>query len=274
MKGKWLIALTKRVLDRSIQPFDALNFILWRIHHTDEIRVNGLIFQQADHLSWALITETFFHQEYTPVGDEIRPDSFVVDIGAHRGTFVGFSAQKTRGKIIAIEPDAENFKALQEFIKKNQIKNVDLLNCAIGPSDGKIMVYRSVSSRHTTTGFDQVTGEKLSDVMEVPSMKLSTLLAPYSQVDFLKMDCEGAEYEIIENADIDTLKKIKALSMEAHNIESQAADFYSLCSKLETVFPTVSIQTKSNALSIITAKSHSPSLHQEDERATGNKHDN
>lgn len=254
MKGKWLIALTQRVLDRSIHPLDAFNFILWRIRRTEEIRINGLVFPQAEHLTWALITETFFHREYALASVETRPGGVIVDIGAHRGTFVGFASQKSRGKIVAVEPDPENFRALQEFTRRNGIQNIELLNCAVGSSDGKVMIYRSVSSRHTTVGFDQVTGEKLKDAAEVPSVTLNTLLAPYAEVDFLKMDCEGAEYGIIEAADGDTLKKIKALAMEAHNVVKQAADFERLCSKLETAFSEISIERKSNALAILNAK--------------------
>jgi len=39
-----------------------------------------------------------------------------------------------------------------------------------------------------------------------------------SKVDFLKIDCEGAEYEILYNCPQDVLRKIGKISMEYHNL--------------------------------------------------------
>jgi FkbM family methyltransferase len=243
----------KRVLDGSIKLRDALDFIQWRFVHKPSIFFNGLLFTDADHITWSLITETFLHREYTPSGFEIAPDDTVVDIGAHRGVFVGYAAKKTKEEIIAVEPHYENFKILEKFIRENQLTNVRAMNCALGATNGTTKLYLSESSRHSVTGFDQATGQGLTEHIVVPSISLEALLSSFAHIGFLKMDCEGAEYEILEKTSESTLDKIKKLSMEIHNIDNKQT-FDNLFTKLRSSFNVVDFQKKSKTIGIVNAR--------------------
>src|ERR1019366_233441 len=52
--------------------------------------------------------------------------------------------------------------------------------------------------------------------LEVPSVTLDTIVAPYETVDLLKIDTEGAEYQALPSATADTLSRIRRIEMEYH----------------------------------------------------------
>lgn len=82
---------------------------------------NGLEFSK-----W-LCGDSFFDMQIVPADIE----HVYVDIGAYTGDTVFRFCVFTRGryqKIIAIEPDSQNFKALQSFVKFGRLENVHLVN--------------------------------------------------------------------------------------------------------------------------------------------------
>jgi FkbM family methyltransferase len=249
LKGQWIIALTKRVLDNSLHPRDALSYLLWRIHHSDTLILDKIKFTQVDHTLWSLAGETFIRREYCPKGFEISPDTIVVDIGAHRGVFVGFASRRRPRQILAIEPDNENFQHLQFFVTQNKLSNITLLNRAVSSQDGEVKLYKSTHSRHSIQR--QSYGENLFEIVQ--SMSLNSLLAPYQKIDFLKMDCEGEEYKIFQAASLDSLEKIQTLSMEIHDI-NKSTFVAELRSKLSKSFSHVKIKQLSPTLGMLYAQ--------------------
>ena len=249
MKGQWLIALTKRVIDKSLRPNDALNYLFWRIHHTDTLTIDKIKFSQVDHTLWSLAGETFIRREYCPAGFEISPNSIVIDIGAHRGVFVGFASRRNPRQILAIEPNRENFHQLQSFVTQNKLSNITLLNKAVSSQDGEVKLYRSTHSRHSIQ--KQLHSENLFETVQ--AISLDSLLAPYERIDFLKMDCEGEEYEILRAANANSLERIQTLSMEIHNI-NQDVLVAGLYSKLRKSFSCVEIKPLSPALGMLYAQ--------------------
>ncbi|NJM41259.1 MAG: FkbM family methyltransferase [Anaerolineae bacterium] len=70
--------------------------------------------------------------------------------------------------------------------------------------------------QHTTTG-STVSGNA-THAMEVESIALDDLLAQTGgHCDFLKMDCEGGEFEILLNASCETLRNFSHICMEYHD---------------------------------------------------------
>lgn len=53
--------------------------------------------------------------------------------------------------------------------------------------------------------------------MEVPTLTLDSIAAPYQVVDLLKIDIEGAEYQVLPAASTDTLRRIRRIEMEYHS---------------------------------------------------------
>ncbi|MGI0016932.1 MAG: FkbM family methyltransferase, partial [Nitrososphaera sp.] len=158
-----------------------------------------------------MIAEIFVNKEYTWGDFDIKHNDVVVDIGAHRGVFVAYAAQRTRNKIVAFEPDDENFSQLQALIVENKWSHVDVINTAVtgGPSHQVELFSGHSTSRHTFLGKDVVTGSPLSRSKLVKAITLDEVLDSLSSVDLLKMDCEGAEFSIISAADSAVIRKAK-----------------------------------------------------------------
>jgi FkbM family methyltransferase len=221
IKGRWLVSLLQRVVDGSVSLTEAFAFIGWRLGRSKgPIEIEGMLFEDVDRTTWGLIAMILIEREYTPAGYEVRLDHNVVDIGAHKGVFVGFAARRTRGLILAIEPDPNNFRALQKFVETNGYRNVELVNAAVAAESGKARLFRSgTSSRHTLIGVDQKSGEALDESIIVAAFSLDDILARFEVVNFLKMDCEGAEYPILMSCSHRTLSKIQHLVAELHGLD-------------------------------------------------------
>ena len=69
---------------------------------------------------------------------KIRPGDTVLDFGANIGDFTLKASSMLRGKgrLIAIEPSHENVEILKANLEHNNIKNVEVYECAISDSDG------------------------------------------------------------------------------------------------------------------------------------------
>jgi FkbM family methyltransferase len=223
MKGGWIPYLFRRVADQSLTPSEALRFVAWRIvGKPSPLRIEGLLFPGMDRTLWGLISNIFVNREYTPSGFDIAPHDAILDIGAHWGVFVGFASRRTDNTITAIEPDPRNFEHLERFVADNGLRNVELRRVAVGVRTGEIALYEAKSSsRHSTTGKDQLTGETLRESARVQAISLDDLLAGLRAVDMLKMDCEGAEIPVLLAASPRTMRKIRRLVAEVHWIGRQ-----------------------------------------------------
>lgn len=111
------------------------------------------------------------------------------------GNFTISAANKAK-KVIAYECDKERLSLMEKNIKLHQVKNIVI-------KDRK-------------------------------ALSLNKMLEQVEKVDFLKVDCEGCEYQIFKNASKKTLNKIQYLAMEAHLFNPQMqANFSALTENLK-----------------------------------------
>jgi FkbM family methyltransferase len=140
----------------------------------------------------------------------------VVDVGANVGySVVYFARLFPQAKIIAIEPNPINLKALTRNVELNALQNrVIVLKVAAGTSDGTIyLVDRGAAS--FTTADVELSGVKVS-VADI----FKQLAA--ERIDVLKIDCEGAEYPIIMDDRFAALEAATLL-LEWHATEEHPA---------------------------------------------------
>jgi len=145
------------------------------------------------------IFEIFEKREYELEGlIQVKPGDIVVDAGAHIGTFTLWAAsQNPWGKIVAVEPNAQFFRYLAENVRVNNLKNVLLEHAAIAREDAGEVFVKSAGVR-------------------APTVSFASLFQKYQldKIDLLKMDIEGAEYEVFE--DTGWLAPVRRCVMEAH----------------------------------------------------------
>ena len=164
----------------------------------------------------ATITEMFVVRPYErkDLGYEIQPSDTVLDVGANIGAFSLKAAYRNNLAIIySLEPVKHLYDQLCKNVRINECKNIHTYNLAMDAQDGdrKLNVSDSMSSFYF--------GDEGKGTQTVKTVSLSSFLTTHqiSQIDFLKMDCEGAEFDIIPNTSSETLRCINRIAMEFHN---------------------------------------------------------
>ena len=138
----------------------------------------------------------------------------IVDIGAHVGTFTVWAASRSpRARILAVEPNPETFAFLERNIRDNGLQDrVVAVNAAVGPESGVAtleLVEHSLGTRLARAG----TGTVAVNVETIPSLLAA---AGMRDVDVLKIDCEGMEYEVFAALDSDQLSRLAVIACEYH----------------------------------------------------------
>jgi FkbM family methyltransferase len=168
-----------------------------------------------------------------------KEGDIVVDIGAHIGHYTIIASKRIGmyGKVVAIEANPDNFEMLNRNIKLNQLTNIISLNYAVYSKDTKIKLYLAGKESDYTI-YDTIMIERAArgqeNFVEVNAHTLDYLLQLYgiNEVNWIKIDVEGAEYEVLKGA-TNMLSKSKDISLliEIHNL-SQGANLYKPILKL------------------------------------------
>ena len=149
----------------------------------------------------------------------------IIDIGAHFGYFSIFANKNTDSDslIIAIEPGKSNFNRLVNNIQDSAITNIRSLNCAISGKSGTTKLHLGQSRNHSLVENYILNQHQNNDfeLIEAKTLEELVLENKLEKVDFLKMDCEGAEYSILENTPGNIYDRITTVSMEFHDLKDK-----------------------------------------------------
>jgi FkbM family methyltransferase len=168
-------------------------------------------------LLYQLYQEIWCRGVYTQGGFGVSPNSVVMDIGANIGAFALFAAWVPGVRVFAFEPHPRNYEFLQSNITANKA-NVRPFPLAVANERGLRKVWLDgTSGGHRL--YDRVLNGRLERWIEVQTETLAGAISScgLTRVDFLKLDCEGAEFEILLNCSASCLKQIGKISLEFHN---------------------------------------------------------
>jgi FkbM family methyltransferase len=190
-----------------------------------EITVNllGREFAIADPLSfyWSY-REIFIDDIYKFQTSTNTPT--ILDCGSNYGTSIAyFKALYPDAKIIGIEPDPEIFKLLSSNIQKLQYKDVQLINKAVSTSTESIDFYHEgadggrIFRNSSSTKTYSTTPIHLDELINGP-------------VDFLKMDIEGSETEVLCSSK--KLKYVDQIFIEYHSFQDSQQTLNEILEKL------------------------------------------
>jgi FkbM family methyltransferase len=135
----------------------------------------------------------------------LRPGMHCLDIGAHHGLYSILAAQLVRpgGKVVAIEPAPQVYRRLRLHLGLNGCREVTALQTAVGPTEGEAVLH--MPSR----GVDTVSSLRRSAMTETRTQEVRVTLQSLDQiaarelggvVDFVKLDVEGAEMDVLDGA--------------------------------------------------------------------------
>lgn len=129
--------------------------------------------------------------------DSINRGDIIIDAGAYNGVFTILAAKMTgpRGKVIAFEPDSNNFNKLLKNLEPNNIKNVIAVKRGLWCEKGNLdlIMCGSRSSFIFNTSEDKKVNTVSVDCLDHELKRLKI-----KKVDFVKMGIEGAEIEAIK----------------------------------------------------------------------------
>jgi FkbM family methyltransferase len=159
--------------------------------------------------------EVWDHERYTAGSiSTVARSGTVVDIGAHIGLFSVFAARKLHARrIISAEPDPANFELLSKNIAANHVENASLVMAAIADESGERRIYNNPSNTGGHNFYARGAPSRLVRTLSLTELFKSSGV---SKCSLLKMDCEGAEMEILENAPDELLRSVSAISLEYH----------------------------------------------------------
>lgn len=180
---------------------------------------NGCRFRVRSLMDVWIIKETCLDRQYELYGTKIEDGWTVVDIGAGLGDFaVLIACENPHSRIYAYEPFPESYRLLQENIALNGVRNVLAFPMAVGARRETARLFaKGEAVQHTTVANRPSDGSIPS--IEVQSLTLEDVLETngIEQCDFLKMDCEGCEFDVLFGASLATLERISRLCLEYHD---------------------------------------------------------
>lgn len=158
----------------------------------------------------------------------VEPGALAFDIGAHAGNRT-LALAKAGARVVAVEPQPAFRRVLDKIARGRPI---DVRSEAVGRTAGSATL--KISRRHptlsttrsgwpdrigATPGFESVTWDTEIDV---PMVTLDALILRYGRPDFVKIDVEGSEAEILEGLSV-------ALPLVAFEYLPAAMDIAELC---------------------------------------------
>jgi FkbM family methyltransferase len=116
----------------------------------------------------------------------------VIDAGAHAGAFA-VQAAAHAARVVALEPNPGNMRFLEENRRANRLENLTPLPQALWSRPGTLY-FRATG--HSGAGLvdTQPPGDP------VTAVSLDALVETYGKVALLKIDIEGAEYDVFRHA--------------------------------------------------------------------------
>lgn len=166
-----------------------------------------------------IFEEVWVQRRYDQSGLQASANDVIVDIGAHVGIFTVWAATRwPAARIVSVEPSSLGAEYLRRNIAHNRLQNVTFVEACCTDHNGHVQLQaRGEGARNTIYSRDNYHSVFTANE-NVPSLTLETIFRE-QKIDtcrLLKMDCEGAEYDILFSTPDSVLKKIQRISMEYH----------------------------------------------------------
>lgn len=180
---------------------------------------NGVWVEVPERLSHTF-KEIFMDECYLAgIGKKIMPNAVIIDIGANAGYFTLFAASRFPGtSIYSYEPIPVNYQQLKRHCTLNESKNISCFPLAVAGQCGNISLSFDATDSFTTSATIFSARKSEPDLLNVKCISLKKLFDDngIKKCDLLKMDCEGAEYDIFYSCPQEYIQRIDQIAMEVH----------------------------------------------------------
>ncbi len=201
-----------------IQKFKELLIRLKKRHTIFTTTYPGFPCRVVDKSSFLFMYEEIFKKEiYNFKTEKIDPK--IIDCGANIGLATLYFMQRfPQAHISSFEPDPKIFSLLTENVSElKQNQTVELIQACLSSEDGNVTF---TSDDSDGGSISKVPNEKS---FSVPSLNLEKYIN--DPIDFLKIDIEGAELEVLQTIK-DKLHLVSQIFVEYHSfaVEDQKLD--------------------------------------------------
>jgi len=219
------------------------NISNWHLHYMDKlglIKEDPLLFIAKNNVKIEVpkrlhheFKEIFMENAYAiGLKKKIKNNPIIIDIGANVGFFTMFAASKYRVcTIYSYEPIHSNYQQLVKNKELNSNETIFCFNKAVCGNNGKIKINYDKTDLFTTSAtITNNGGDNNKDSIEIPCLTLSEIFKENNldHCDLLKLDCEGAEYDILYNTPKEILDKIDQVAIEVHGGKNEKENLSSL----------------------------------------------
>lgn len=177
-------------------------------------RFMGKTFQFTDGLGFLGNIKELFKEECY-FFETSNPNPFIIDCGAYIGLSVYYFKYRFPGaKIVAFEADPDTYAVFRKNMADHQIQQVEAHNLAVWNTETELVFY----SGNSMSGSVLLDAGNKGTPIKVKTARLRDYLT--QPVDFLKLDIEGAEVEVLRDIQ-DKLGQVERIFFEYHSVVGQ-----------------------------------------------------
>ena len=151
-----------------------------------------------------------------PKSSKLSNNPVILDLGSNIGlTIAHMKHVYPSAKIIGYEMNTENYLLAQK--NTESYSNVTIHNNAVWVDDTYVTYLRDMNYDSYTIIKDK-SEVNSDDLINVQAIKLDSIIKnnKLQYIDYLKMDIEGAEKEILESSDLNWMDMVQAMNIEMH----------------------------------------------------------
>lgn len=183
-----------------------------------------------------------FHQLLSGLTGQVA-----IDIGANIGSYTLPLARKFED-VTAFEPSETHNKILRMNISLNGLRNVHVYQIALSDVTGEVPLYlrrggaASLSPEHYGLAYD--------DVSIAKTAKLDDFLPKFSRLDFMKIDAEGFELQILHGG-VGLISRLRpTIALEVHRAKVGPNELCrcEVCDELRTLMYKVQVTGESSSV--------------------------
>lgn len=178
----------------------------------------------ASNQGWGIddLTAVWVDKVYGDPADLKSPLPVILDIGAHIGTYAVYAALRNpKSHVYAFEFNNAVFEYLEKSVSVNDLQGrITCIKKGVAGARGDRQTYEDTHGGVSSSLFNRENRGLVVGAV-VPCITLSDFFRDYNlqKCDVLKMNCEGAEYEILESLSDDEFSSIDSILLQWHRVD-------------------------------------------------------